>query len=356
MWIFAILCNTFYGKDHGRSMATDIPLRQPTLDEVAERAGVSRTAASRVINNAPHVSRAKRDAVERAIRDLGYVPSRTARALVTQRTGVVALATSDRDPSFVGDPFFAQVVVGISAALEETDLHLMLCLAASDRGQSRFKSLLDTRAVDGVMVIGPRGKDPLVDMVRRAGLPTVFGGRPLHEEPTWYVDVDNRGGARVATEYLLGIGRTRIAAITGLAETDVAEARYRGYLEAVTMAGLAPYAVQAGDFTESSGATAMTALLETHPQLDAVFAANDNMAAGAMRVLRESGRSIPADVAVVGFDNLAAAVHTNPLLTTVHQPVQALGKEMTRMLLALLAGQTPSPLILPTKLIVRESA
>ncbi|GAA1777046.1 LacI family DNA-binding transcriptional regulator [Luedemannella helvata] len=337
-------------------MATNAPRRQPTLDEVAKRAGVSRTAASRVINNAPHVSRAKREAVERAISDLGYIPSRTAQALATQKTNVIALAIAGDDPALFADPFFGRVIVGVSAALEDTDLHLMLCLAASERGQARFRSLLRTRGADGVMLMALRGEDPLVRIARQAGLPTVFGGRPLRGEPSWYADADNYGGARTATEYLISLGRTRIAAITGLADTDVSEARHRGYTEAMAMAGLVPYAEHAGDFTEHSGAAAMTALLATHPQLDAVFAANDNMAAGALRVLRQSGRTVPDDVAVVGFDDLAIAAHTDPPLTTIHQPIQDLGREMTRMLLALLAGQSPSPLILPTKLIKRGSA
>lgn len=336
-------------------MAIDIPRRQPTLDEVAERAGVSRTAASRVINNAPHVSRAKRDAVHKAIRELGYMPSRTARALATQRTGVVAFALSGDDPALFADPFFAQVIVGISAELEETELHLLLCLAASDRGQSRFKNLLRTRGVDGIMVMGLRGDDPLDRIVTESGLPTVYGGRPLHGEPSWYVDSDNRGGARLATEHLIGIGRTRIAAITGLPDTDVGQSRQRGYAEALTLAGMSPYAVEAGDFTEASGAAAMTVLLDARPKLDAVFAANDNMAAGALRVLRERGRRVPQDVAVVGFDDLAIATFTQPRLTTVNQPVQALGREMARMLIALLGDGKPSPLILPTRLVVRDS-
>lgn len=337
-------------------MAMDPPRRQPTLDEVAERAGVSRTAASRVINNAPHVSRAKRDAVEQAIKELGYTPSRMARALATQKTGVVALAIAGDDPNLFADPFFAQVIVGISTALEETDLHLLVCLASSDRGQTRFKNLLHTRGADGVMLMALRGDDPLLGLVERAGLPAVVGGRPLHGEPAWYVDADNRGGARMATDHLIGLGRTRIAAITGLSDTQVSEARFRGYLEAMTMAGLAPHAVAAGDFTEASGAAAMTSLLGGHPHLDAVFAANDNMAAGALRVLREAGHRVPDEVAVVGFDDLAIALHTDPPLTTVHQPIQGLGREMTRLLLALLAGQEPSSLILPTRLVVRESA
>jgi DNA-binding LacI/PurR family transcriptional regulator len=337
-------------------MVTTSPRRQPTLAEVAERAGVSRTAASRVINNAPHVSRAKRVAVEKAIRDLGYTPSRTAQALATQRTGVVALAISGDDPVIFADPFFAQVIVGISASLEDTDLHLLLCLAASGRGQARFSGLLRTRAVDGVMLMALRGDDPLVRIGEQAGLPMVFGGRPVYGEPAWYVDADNWGGARKATDYLVEIGRTRIAMITGPSDTEVSQTRTRGYRDALAMAGLTPHAVRAGDFTESSGAAAMNALLDTHPDLDAVFVANDNMAAGALRVLRNRGRRIPNDVAVVGFDDLEIAAHTDPPLTTVHQPIRALGREMARMLAALLSGQEPNPLILPTRLVVRKSA
>ncbi len=336
--------------------APGLPRRPPTLAEVAQRAGVSRTAASRVINNAPHVSRAKREAVEKAIKDLGYTPSRTAQALATSRTGVIALAVSGDDPAIFADPFFAQVIVGISAALDDTDMHLLLCLAAAGRGQARFRRLLSTRGVDGVMLTALRGDDPLVGIVEDAGLPTVYGGRPLHGEPAWYVDVDNQGGARKATDHLIGLGRTRIAVITGLSCTDVSQSRYRGYRDAMATAGLAPYAVEAGDFSEASGTAAMAALLDTHPDLDAVFVVNDNMAAGALRVLRERGRRVPDDVALVGFDDLEIATRTDPPLTTVHQPIRALGKEMARMLTALLSGQEQNPLILPTRLIRRESA
>ncbi|WP_207916990.1 LacI family DNA-binding transcriptional regulator [Micromonospora sp. KC723] len=337
-------------------MAAQRPRRQPTLDEVAERAGVSRSAASRVINKAPHVSRATRDAVERAIKEMGYLPNRTARALATQQTGIVALAVSHDDPELFADPFFAQVIVGVSAALEETDLHLLLCLASSGRGRSRLTNLLHTRGVDGIMLMALHGDDPLTHIARRAGLPTVYGGRPLNFEPQWYVESDNLGGARLATEYLISLGRTRIVTIAGPMSTDVGRARHRGYREAMIMAGLTPYATAEGDFTETGGAAAMKTLLDSHPDLDAIFAASDNMAAGALRVLLDAGRSVPADVAVVGFDDLGIAERTDPPLTTVHQSVQALGKEMTRMLVELIAGHEPPSIILPTKLVLRDSA
>jgi DNA-binding LacI/PurR family transcriptional regulator len=337
-------------------METDTTRRQPTLDEVAARAGVSRSAASRVLNKAPHVSRATRDAVERAIKELGYLPNRTARALATQQTGIVALAISHDDPELFADPFFGQVIVGVSSALEDTELHLLLCLASSGRGRSRLTNLLNTRGVDGIMLMALRGDDPLTHIVRRVGLPAVYGGRPLHFKPQWYVDSDNLGGARLATEHLISLGRTRIVTVTGEMGTEAGAARYRGYREAMIMAGLTPYGMAEGDFTEASGAAAMKTLLDDHPDLDAVFAASDNMAAGALRVLKEAGRSVPADVAVVGFDDLAIAERTDPPLTTVHQSIQSLGKEMTRVLIELIAGRETASLILPTRLVLRDSA
>jgi DNA-binding LacI/PurR family transcriptional regulator len=232
----------------------------------------------------------------------------------------------------------------------------VLSLASSGRGQSRLANLLHTRGVDGVMLMALRGDDPLTDIVRKAGLPAVHGGRPLHREPQWYVDSDNLGGARLATEHLIGLGRTRIVTITGQICTEVGEARHRGYREAMIMAGLTPHGMTAGDFTVAGGAAAMRTLLDRHPDLDAVFAANDNMAAGALGVLAEAGRSVPADVAVVGFDDLDIAGRTDPPLTTVHQSIQALGREMTRMLLDVIAGRERTPIILPTRLVLRDSA
>ncbi|MFF8973540.1 LacI family DNA-binding transcriptional regulator [Streptomyces sp. NPDC014995] len=337
-------------------MAEDAPRRHPTLDEVAERAGVSRSVASRALNNAPHVSRAKREAVERAVRQLGYVPNPTARALATRQTGAAALVVSGEDPSIFADPFYAQVIVGASTALEEADLHLMLCLAASDRGRKRVEELFRSKGADGVMLMALREDDPLTGMAEEAEMPVVFGGRPVGSAPRWYVDVDNVGGAREATEYLVSLGRTRVAAICGRLDTEAGRARYRGYRDALLAAGVDPLPPQEGDFTEPSGAAAIAVLLANHPDLDGVFAANDNMAAGALRILRAAGRAVPADVAVVGFDDLTVAQVADPPLTTVHQPITALGREMARMLVTLINGQDPTPLILPTRLVTRSSA
>ncbi len=337
------------------TVTTETPRRQPTLDEVAERAGVSRSAASRVINNAPHVSRAKREAVRRAIDDLGYVPNATARALATQQVGAVVLAISGDDPAMFADPFFAEVVIGINSVLEETELELMLSLATSSRGQARLEQLLRTRQADGVMLMSLHGDDPLATLADKASVPVVFGGRPLNFEPRYYVDADNRGGARLATEHLVATGRRKIATITGRLDEGAGTARLQGFQDALAVAKLDSSLVENGDFSEDGGSRAMARLLERAPDLDAVFIASDQMAIGALRVLAQAGRSVPADVAIVGFNDISSARHASPPLTTINQPIHALGREMARMLLALMAGEQPSPLILPTRLVVRSS-
>ncbi len=330
--------------------------RRPTLDEVAALAGVSRSVASRAINNGRDVSRDARKAVERAVRELGYVPNPTARALATSQGGAVLLAVSHDDPNLFADPFFAHVIVGVNAALERTDLVLMLLLADSERGRERLVRVLRSRRADALLLLALHGEDPLHRLAQRLELPVVVGGRPLRGEPDWYVDADNRGGARSAAEHLISSGRRQIAAITGRMDTQAGVARHSGFREAMAVAGLDASRTERSDFTEAGGAAAMASLLDRFPDLDAVFAESDNMAAGALRTLRAAGRRVPEDVAVVGFDDLPIARITEPPLTTVHQPVQALGQEMVRMLLALMAGERPSPLILPTHLVVRASA
>ncbi|MGW1037783.1 LacI family DNA-binding transcriptional regulator [Streptomyces antibioticus] len=332
------------------------PPRRLTLDQVAERAGVSRSVASRVLNDAPHVSRAKREAVERAVRDLGFVANSKARALATSQAGVAALVISQHDPAVLADPFFGQVIVGVSAVLEEADLNLMLCLAASERGRSRVEHLLRSGGVDGVMMMALHEDDPLAVLAEQTATPVIFGGRPVGKDPRWYVDIDNVAGARVATDHLLARGRKNIVTISGPLDTQVGQARHRGYREALLLAGVTPREPETGDFEEAGGAAAMTRLLQAHPDLDGVFAANDNMAVGALRALRQAGRSVPGEVSVVGFDDLAVAQIAEPALTTVHQPIRNLGREMARMLVGLIGGQDPSPLLLPTHLVVRASS
>jgi DNA-binding LacI/PurR family transcriptional regulator len=334
---------------------------RPTLDEVAAYAGVGRGTVSRVVNGSPHVRTAAREAVERAIAELGYVPNRAARELVTQRTDTVALVLSESEDRVFGEPFFAGIIRGISSALVETPLQLWLAMASSRDERSRVSAYLIGHRVDGVLLLSLHDDDALPALLADRGLPVVLGGRPAHmldgrEAATSFVDVDNRGGARLATSHLIGLGRRFVATIAGPQDMGVGVARLRGYREA--MAGVARELVAYGDFSEESGAAAMRQLLGAEPRIDGVFAASDPMAFGAMRVLREHGRHIPDDVALIGFDDSLIAAQTNPTLTSVNQPVDEMGRAMARLLYDRIRGREPEGrhIILGTHLVRRASA
>ncbi len=330
---------------------------RPTLEAVAARAGVGRGTVSRVINGSPKVSPEAREAVQQAIAELGYVPNRAARTLVTRRTDTVALFVSESEERVFGEPYFAGIIRGISAGLASTGLQLLLAIAQSADDHERFEHYLTGQHVDGVFLISLHGGDPLPRHLEESGVPTVLGGAPVGDDPVSCVDADNRGGARNAVEHLIGLGRRRIATITGPQDMRVGVDRLSGYTDALSAAGLGEL-VADGDFSEESGARAMRELLDRDASLDAVFAASDPMAIGAMRVLKEHGRRIPGDVAVVGFDDSPTARHTDPPLTSVHQPLEAMGREMARLLVARIRGEPMERfmVILDTHLVARESS
>jgi DNA-binding LacI/PurR family transcriptional regulator len=332
----------------------------PTLEQVAALAGVSRATVSRVVNGSPKVSPVVRAQVERAVAKLGYVPNRAARSLVTRRTDSVALVVSEPQARFLSEPFFAGMVRGVSAALAETGVQLLLLIAQDLPDRGRLERYVVGGHVDGVLLASLHGDDPLPGILERAGVPAVLVGRPAGPAPASYVDADNRGGAAKAVAYLAGRGRRRVATITGPLDMGVGLDRLDGYRDGLAAAGLgeAGDLVETGDFTEEGGAAAMARLLRRPGRpVDAVFAASDLMAAGALRALRAAGRRVPDDVAVVGFEDSAVARYTQPPLTTVRQPIEEMGRQATRLLLAKVAGEAGRMhLILDVELVVRASA
>jgi DNA-binding LacI/PurR family transcriptional regulator len=346
----------------------------PTLEQVAALAGVSRATVSRVVNGSPKVSPEVRAQVERAVAKLGYVPNRAARSLVTRRADSVALVVSEPHARFFSEPFFAGMVRGVSAALAGTGVQLLLLIAQDLPDRSRLERYVVGGHVDGVLLASLHGDDPLPGTLERAGVPAVLVGRPAgrggpgdrpggppvdQAAPASYVDADNRGGARKAVEHLAGRGRRRIATITGPLDMGVGLDRLDGYRDGLAAAGLtgAGDLAETGDFTEEGGAAAMERLLGRPGRpVDAVFAASDLMAAGALRALRAAGRRVPDDVAVVGFEDSAVARYAQPPLTTVRQPIEEMGRQATRLLLARVAGEPGGMhLILDVDLVVRSS-
>ncbi|MBB5935113.1 LacI family DNA-binding transcriptional regulator [Streptomyces zagrosensis] len=339
---------------------------RPTLEEVAARAGVGRGTASRVINGSPRVSDRTRAAVEQAVIDLGYVPNRAARALAANRADAVALVIPEPETRLFAEPYFSDIIRGVGCELADTDLQLLLTLVRTPKERQRLADYLSAHRVDGVLLVSAHAEDPLPDLLERIEVPVVLGGRRAARETVPYVDSDNLGGARAAVAHLVERGRRTIATITGPLDMYAAQCRLDGYREALEAAEQpkAPELIEPADFTEEGGRRAMAALLARRPDLDAVFAASDVMAAGARQVLRENGRKVPGDVALVGYDDSPIARHVDPPLTSVRQSTEDMGRAMARVLLEQIAARytdvktppTCPQLVLPAELIRRESS
>jgi len=330
---------------------------RPTLDAVAELAGVSRATVSRVVNESTKVGPEVRARVEDAIRTLGYVPNPVARSLVTRRTDAVALVVGEPSNMVMTDPWLSRLILATSRELGDAGRQAVLLLTGGDDDHDRIARYLAGGHVDGAIVLSVHRTDPLGPALRGLPIPVMFGGHPWADElgAAGSIDVDQRDGARRAVEHLVRLGRRRIATITGSLDQRAALERLEGYRE--TLGEPDPALIAHGDFTRAGGERAMTELLERVPDLDAVFAASDLTAAGAIGVLRRAGRRVPEDVAVVGFDDLEeVAAWTEPPLTTVHQPVGTFGRRLVDALLTMLAGGEPVREVLPVRLVVRQSA
>ncbi|WP_225978457.1 LacI family DNA-binding transcriptional regulator [Gandjariella thermophila] len=329
----------------------------PTLDEVARLAGVSRSTASRVINGQSYVSARARAAVTEAVTRLGYRPNMLARSLATRRTNSLALVVSEHGSRVLDDPFFARLLRGVYAGLAGTGLQLVLLMDQDGQDHAALGRYLCAGHVDGTLVVSLHGEDPLPGQLRSAGVPTVLVGRPLSTVDLPYVDADNFNGAVAAARHLAAAGRGTLVTIAGPRDMAVGIDRLAGWRCGMAAAGRRTAGVAHGDFTVEGGAAAMTRLLADHPDLDGVFAASDLMALGAMRALRAAGRTVPDDVAVVGFDDSDLAATAVPPLTTVRQPVEELGRTATWRLLGELDAedQLPPSVLLPTELVARAS-
>jgi DNA-binding LacI/PurR family transcriptional regulator len=341
---------------------------RPTLEDVAHRAGVSKSTVSRVINGEPRVRAAVAERIRQAVDELGYVPNQAARSLVTRRNNAVAVVVTEPQNRLFVDPYFNFLLRGIRKELVQQGAQPVLLFIEEPDDYPRVGNFLGGGHVDGALLFSLRTDDPLPAMVEHMGLPAVFGGRPavgsVHRSHTYsYVDADNRGGAREAVRYLLSLGRRRIATITGPLNQASAIDRLDGYRD--VLLDTSPHLIAEGDFTLQGGADAMTELLDRCADLDAVFVASDLMASGALRTLREHGRRVPQDVAVVGFDDLATiAEATEPPLTTVHQDIEGMGRLMAQLLFKRTSDQPasrdcsppPPSVVTPIRLAVRQSA
>jgi DNA-binding LacI/PurR family transcriptional regulator len=333
-----------------------VPQSRPTYSVIAQTAGVSEATVSRVLNGDDnvHPDRAKR--VHEAVEKLGYRKNRVASALASGRSGLIAVVIDD-DLSVFSDPFWGTVTSGVSRILSENGLHTVLMVSPGGSVDGGVAHYLKSGEVDGAIFFVLHN-DALINHLKKSGLPMVITGTPHSSTDIPFVDTDNFGGAYAGTKHLINQGCKKVAIITGDIGTTAAKQRLDGYLQAFRESGHVPVKglICEGDYSLSSGTEHTKRLLETHPDVDGIFACNDLMAAGAITVLQDSGRIVPDHVKVVGFDDALIAQTIRPALTTIRQDVVALGEAAGRLIIAQLNGEDVQPIITPTELIIRVSA
>jgi alanine racemase len=335
--------------------------RRVTIADVAEAAGVSKTAVSFAFNNPTRLNVDTATRIMAVADELGYRPDPVARMLTQRRTGTIGILTPQALTSIFANPFFWMFSSGVAGVAEEAGYALSFISPL----HGSLSRAIGRATVDGVVAIGLAANHPEIAEIRRAGLPmTTVDSDHFEELPS--VDVDDEGGAVAAAEHLIGLGHRDVLVIAiepaehaPSGAEDVVARRLRGYRTAFRSAGIEIVEgdVVVGQATFAGGLDAVERAWRAGKRPTAILAMSDAMAIGAVRGLRDRGLSVPTDVSVVGFDDIELAQTTDPPLTTVHQPIRAKGEEAVRLLLDLIAGrgQPPEHRRLATELIVRAS-
>ena len=324
-----------------------------TLEQVARLAGVSPSTVSRILNGTAVVSDDKRQAVDDAVRRLGFVPNPVARGLAGGRTLSVGVVTQAID-----SPFYGGTLRGIEDKLAEAGYSPLFVSGHWDATtEARCIDTLRSRRVDGIVVLTGRLSDAALRALAKQ-LPVVVTGRQLRAPNLVALDFDNFEGARLATRHLLDGGHRQIAFIGGDPVHPDARERHRGYMDALAAAGVPyqPQLVLPGSYHEEDGRAAIESLQKAGTPFTAVFASNDQMATGALLALHRQGVRVPQDVSLVGFDDLPGSMYAVPPLSTVRQPAYAIGEQAALAMLGLLRGADPQVAMPAPKLVVRESS
>jgi LacI family transcriptional regulator len=332
--------------------------KHATIKEVAEKAGVSIQTVSRVLNGRPDVSPETRLRVRQVMADLAYQPYAIARGLASRRTYTLGLIASD-----FSDYWFSQVVTGAEAVGYEHGYFFMLgSTGCTPQDEPAFLRLLTQRHVEGILFVRagcPTDLEHLKNL-QHSGIPVVSTGFYLPDADFGIAEVDNVDGGRKATQYLIDLGHTQIAMITGPEGWKSVSDRSLGYQQALERSGIAvdPGLIVRGEsWLHSSGFEAMKELLAKKQLFTAVFVQNDRMARGAIIALRQAGLRVPEDVSIVGYDDIPEAEYSDPPLTTIRQPMQEVGKAAASMLIKMIDEPDTAPLqvLFPTELVIRSS-
>ncbi|MBE3594008.1 MAG: LacI family DNA-binding transcriptional regulator [Candidatus Carbobacillus altaicus] len=309
-----------------------------TIKEIAERAGVSPSTVSRALAGNPRISAETRARIQRIIDELGYHPNMNARSLVVKSSGTIGVVLPRSGDSAFLNPFFPEVLRGITAALEEHGYALLLATGRDDAVKHEHVArMVQGKQVDGVILLESRADDHLIFYLREQRVPMVMIGRPLLEGIA-YVDNDNVLAGKEATEYLLERGHRHIAFLGGSLAYAVTVDRRNGYMLAMDKAGIAPAmrTVLSTDFSEEDAYREVTDVLRRPDRPTAFVVADDLMALGVIGAVQSAGLTIPEDVSIVSFNNVLLSRLTNPPLTSVDIHILDLGRKAVEMLFALI--------------------
>jgi LacI family transcriptional regulator len=328
-----------------------------TISDVAKLAGVSAMTVSRVLNNSGYVSRQTRSRVEAAIAELAYVPNALGRQLRSKRTKMLALVLSD-----IMNPFFTTIARGVEDAAGARGFSVMFCNTdESETEEAQYLLMLVERQVDGVLLVPANSSGKSLRMLLAHRMPVVVLDRRIQSRRVDSVRSDSEAGAYTLTQHLIGLGHRRIAVLTGRRSVSTSVDRVAGYRRALLDADLDldDDLVIYGEYNQLEGHRMAQRILAVEPRPTAIFAANNFIAFGAMRALREAAIRIPEEMSLVAFDDLPAAWMSDPFLTVVDQPAYEIGRRGAELLLSRLDGSTTGPgheVVLSSELIIRRSS
>ncbi|MCE7982824.1 MAG: LacI family transcriptional regulator [Caldilinea sp. CFX5] len=328
-----------------------------TLQEIAKTLNVSSATVSRALNGKAGVSAEMRRKVLELAGELHYQPNPVAQQLATAKAYAVAFVIR-RQLIRVDNPFYDRIMMGVELELEKQGYHLVAITIDEDTHRDNtLPPGLDSRRLDGLIIAGPELSGRMMMRLLALGLPTVLVGNMLPNVAVDAVASKNREGGYRATKHLIEHGHQQIAFLSGPTDWSPVQERTRGYLEALQEHNLAHTIIYQSGLRIANGYAALQELLAQHPTVTAVFASNDPMAIGALQAAKEAGRSVPNDLALIGFDNIPWAETTDPPLTTVYIHKQQMGKLAARRLLDLLQnGPEPAVFIgVENELVIRRS-
>jgi LacI family transcriptional regulator len=330
-----------------------------TLKDIAERVGKSVPTVSRALANFPDISAETREEIRRVAQEMGYVPNITARNLQKQRTDTISLILPVANHLKISDPFFSEFLSSVVETATKSSFSLILISSDQQNEHETYLRLIRNSQVDGFIVMRTRLQDNRIDLLRSQKIPFIAFGRVAGENDFPFVDNDDELGIRLVVDHLVELGHRRIGFIAEPTLFTKSYYRLQGYLQGLRAHGLTydPDLIVEASFRQPSGKASAEILLSRPEPPTAIVASNDLLALGALSAAQEHELDVGSDISITGYDDILLAEYANPPLTTVHQPADLFGTQLTEMLIKIIRKETPDEkqIIHAPSLVVRQS-